>query len=82
VDILISQLAERLKGKKINMILSLEAKKHLAHVGYDPLFGARPLKRTLQNLLQNNLARRILAGEYPEGSTVHVGLKDGEITFS
>jgi len=82
IDILISQLADRLKEKKVTLDLSGEAKKFLAHEGYDPLFGARPLKRTLQNLLQNHLARKILAGDYPEGSTVHVGLKDGVIVFS
>ena len=82
IDILINQLAERLKDKKINMEIASDAKKFLAHQGYDPLFGARPLKRTLQNLLQNQLARKILAGEYPEGSTVQVNLKDGEIEFA
>ncbi|MBI9097244.1 MAG: ATP-dependent chaperone ClpB [Spirochaetaceae bacterium] len=82
IDIQIHQLAERLKEKKIILDLSEDAKKHLAHLGYDPLYGARPLKRTLQNLLQNQLARKILAGEYPEGSTVHAGLEKGEIVFS
>lgn len=82
VDILLKQLAGRLKDKKLNLDLSDEVKKHLAHEGYDPLFGARPLKRTIQNLLQNSLARKILAGDYPEGSTIHAGLKEGTITFS
>jgi len=82
IDILLQQLADRLKEKRIRLEISSEAKKHLVHEGYDPLFGARPLKRTLQNLLQNNLARKILAGEYSEGSTVYVGLKDGVITLS
>ena len=82
IDIQIHQLAKRLKEKKIILDLSEDAKKHLAHLGYDPLYGARPLKRTLQNLLQNQLARKILAGEYPEGSTVHAGLEKGVIVFS
>jgi ATP-dependent Clp protease ATP-binding subunit ClpB len=82
IDILIKQLAERLKDKKVTLDLSDEAKRFLAHRGYDPLYGARPLKRTLQNLLQNDLAKKILSGEYPEGSTAHVGLKDGDIVFS
>ncbi len=82
IDILIEQLAYRLKGKKITLKLSEEVRRHLAHEGYDPLFGARPLKRTMQNLLQNSLARKILAGDYPEGSTAQVGLDKGIITFS
>ena len=82
IDILLEQLSARLKDKKIIMNITDEAKSYLAHEGYNPLFGARPLKRTLQNLLQNNLARKILAGEYPEGSTVHIGLKEGIIEFA
>jgi len=81
VDILTGQLAGRLKEQKVELSFSGEALRHLAHEGYDPLFGARPLKRTIQNLVQNPLARKILAGEYPEGSTVHVDVKDGEIVF-
>lgn len=82
VNILISQLAQRLKEKKIELELSQEALNHLAREGFDPLFGARPLKRTIQNLVQNPLARRILAGDYPEGATVKVDYKDGNIHFS
>ncbi len=82
IDILLKQLRSRLKDKKIELEISDDAKKYLVKEGYNPLFGARPLKRTIQNLIQNSLARKILAGEYPEGSIVTVGLKNGEIVLS
>ena len=59
-----------------------EAKELLAERGFDPVYGARPLKRTIQQDVQNPLAMKILAGEYGEGDTVAVGVdKAGEIAF-
>ncbi len=72
VDIQLERLKERLREQKIDLHVTQKAKEYLARQGYDPLFGARPLKRTIQTLLQNPLARRILAGEVPEGSRVTV----------
>lgn len=82
LDILLKNLSAKLKNKKLQLNVSEEVKVYLAHEGYDPLYGARPLKRTIQNLLQNSLAKRILAGEYPEGSTVNVAMKNGIIDFT
>jgi ATP-dependent Clp protease ATP-binding subunit ClpB len=78
VDIQLGLLARRLAEQNIKLAVSAKAKAHLAEVGYDPLYGARPLKRTIQNLVQNPLARQVLAGEIKEGAMVSVDLgKEG-----
>jgi ATP-dependent Clp protease ATP-binding subunit ClpB len=82
VDIQLAFLRERLAEKKITLEVSAKAKAHLAEAGYDPQFGARPLKRTIQNLLQNPLARQILSGEIADGDGVAVDVDArGEIIF-
>ena len=81
VDIQLERLTERLREQKIDLHVSQKAKEHLAQAGYDPLYGARPLKRTIQTLLQNPLAKRILAGEVPEGSRVKVEKGRDGLTF-
>jgi ATP-dependent Clp protease ATP-binding subunit ClpB len=81
VDIQITALKERLKERKISLEVSPKAKEHLAEVGFDPQFGARPLKRTIQSLLQNPLAKRLLAGEINEGDVVIADVDKGEIVF-
>jgi ATP-dependent Clp protease ATP-binding subunit ClpB len=70
VDIQLGRLAERLAERKITLKLSPAAKVWLADRGYDPLFGARPLKRTIQAELENPLATAIIAGKIAEGDTV------------
>ena len=50
--------------------------------GYDPVFGARPLKRTIQKLLENPLSQKILAGDFLPGSTIKADVKNNEIVFS
>ncbi|CUH38836.1 Chaperone protein ClpB [Jannaschia seosinensis] len=72
VDIQVARLAKRLAGRKITLQLDDEAKAWLAEEGYDPVFGARPLKRVIQRALQNPLAEMLLAGEIAEDSTVPV----------
>ena len=57
------------------------AKTHLVRVGYDPSYGARPLKRALQRLIENPLALRLLEGEFGEGDTVRVDARNGEVVF-
>ncbi|MDR2741624.1 MAG: ATP-dependent chaperone ClpB [Treponema sp.] len=70
VDIQFKRLASRLAGRKITLTLTQAAKDFLAEMGYDPLFGARPLKRTMQAELENPLARAVIAGTVKEGDTV------------
>jgi ATP-dependent Clp protease ATP-binding subunit ClpB len=81
VDIQTERLLSRLKERGIGIRLSAEARAKIAELGYDPLFGARPLKRSIQAYIQNPLAQRILAGEVKEGDTVEVGLEKGEFVF-
>ena len=81
VDIQIGRLLKLLEEKKIKLTLTDAAKSSLAVEGYDPVFGARPLKRVIQRGLQNPLAMKILDGSIKEGSTVVVDVKDGEIIF-
>ena len=73
VAIQLKRLDKRLADRKIALDLDEGAKKWLADEGYDPVFGARPLKRVIQRALQNPLAEMILAGEVKDGETVHVG---------
>ncbi|GAB4385413.1 ATP-dependent chaperone ClpB [Albidovulum sp.] len=72
VDIQLRRLAQRLAGRKIALDLDEAAKQWLADEGYDPVFGARPLKRVIQRHLQDPLAEMILAGDVRDGDTVHV----------
>ena len=72
VAIQLRRLEKRLADRKIALDLDEGARKWLADEGYDPVFGARPLKRVIQNALQNQLAEMILAGEVKDGETVHV----------
>jgi ATPases with chaperone activity, ATP-binding subunit len=81
VDIQLGRLASRLQDRKIKIDVSAEAKAAIAEAGYDPQYGARPLKRAIQGLLQNPLAQAILSGKIHEGDTVKVGAEKGEINF-
>ncbi len=81
VDIQMADLQKRLDEKKIKITLSDEAKKHLAKHGFDPSFGARPLKRYIQKHIENPLALSLLEGKAKEGSSVKVEVKNGEIAL-
>ena len=70
------RLEARLAEKSMKMIISDEALDFLADVGFDPVYGARPLKRTIQKELENNIAIGILNGEYADGDTIVVGLNE------
>ncbi|SDX51321.1 ATP-dependent chaperone ClpB [Litoreibacter albidus] len=74
VDIQMARLEKRLAGRKITLALDEDAKQWLADEGYDPVFGARPLKRAIQRALQDPLAEMILAGEVLDGATVEVSV--------
>jgi ATP-dependent Clp protease ATP-binding subunit ClpB len=83
VDIQLDRLRKRLADRRIVLSLDAAAKGHLVKAGYDPAYGARPLKRTIQKELETPLGRKILAGDIPDGATVNVGFNDpnGELTF-
>ena len=65
----------------IELELTDEAKQVLADAGWDPTYGARPLKRALQRMVENPLALRLLEGEFGDGDTVRVDAQDGELVF-
>ena len=80
VDIQLRHVIQLLEGRGIHLEVDQGAREYLAEVGYDPNFGARPLKRAIQRELQDPLALEILSGSYPEGATIRVeGSPDGLI---
>jgi ATP-dependent Clp protease ATP-binding subunit ClpB len=78
-DLLAAQLKQRLKDQHITLEISKEALAFIAKAGYDPVYGARPLKRYLQRELETRVARAIIGGEVLEGGTLTVGLEDGAL---
>jgi ATP-dependent Clp protease ATP-binding subunit ClpA len=81
VDIQFARIAETAKKQNITLMLSPDAKDWLAQLGYDPTFGARPLKRVMQKYIVNGLAERILKGEISPDSTVNITLENRQIQF-
>jgi ATP-dependent Clp protease ATP-binding subunit ClpB len=77
----VARVAKLLKDRKITLDLTEAAKRWLGRVGYDPVYGARPLKRAVQRYLQDPLAERLLAGQIPDGSTVTIDEGDGALGF-
>jgi len=82
VDLQAEDLRRRLKDRDIRLELSAEARAFIARAGFDPAYGARPMKRFIQRELQTRLGRAIIAGEIPDGSTVTVGAKSGELSVA
>ena len=74
-------LGRRLAGQDIDLRCSEAAVKHIAAAGFDPVYGARPLRRTIQNLVETPLARELLAGRFRGRDAIRVGCKGGEIVF-
>jgi ATP-dependent Clp protease ATP-binding subunit ClpB len=83
VDIQINYLKKRLKDRKIDIVLSDQAKEFLAKEGYNPVYGARPLKRVIQKKIQNPISLKILKGEIKEGDKIKISLdgKKDELVF-
>ena len=81
VDIQVARLGRLLEDRKITLELTPEARDWLGRVGYDPVYGARPLKRAVQKYLQDPLADAILRGEIPDGSLVRVEEGDGALVL-
>ena len=82
VDIQVGRVQKLLKDRKIVIELSDGAKSWLGRVGYDPVYGARPLKRAIQRHLQDPLADLILKGEVPDGATLKIEEGDGALKFA
>ena len=81
VDIQLDRLRRRLDDRRLDVELTDEAKRHLADVGWDPVYGARPLRRAVQREIESVLARKLLAGEIQSGETVRIDLRDGALVF-
>jgi ATP-dependent Clp protease ATP-binding subunit ClpB len=82
VDIQLQRMKKYIKEKNIDLVLTEGAKEYFAEIGFDPIYGARPLKRMLQKMVLNELARSILDGTFQEGDTVEVDLSGEKIVFS
>ena len=75
-------LEKRLNERDLKLSVSEAALDELAKVGFDPLYGARPLKRAIQQKLENPIAKQVLEGKYPPGATIPVDFRDGAFTFA
>jgi ATP-dependent Clp protease ATP-binding subunit ClpB len=82
VDIQLARLAKRLGKQNLHLELSDKARAYLAKEGYDPAYGARPLKRVIQQKILDPLSMEILDGRIHEGQTIHADVSGGELTFS
>jgi ATP-dependent Clp protease ATP-binding subunit ClpB len=81
VELQLRRLRERLADRQLDLELTEEAKEVLAEAGWDPTYGARPLKRAIQRLVENPLALRLLEGEFADGDTVRVDASGGALVF-
>ncbi|RKX65719.1 MAG: ATP-dependent chaperone ClpB [Thermodesulfobacteriota bacterium] len=81
VDLQIGYIQERLKDREIKIELTEEAKEFIAKEAYDPVYGARPLRRYIERKLETALAKKMIAGEIPDGSHIQIALEDGNLSF-
>jgi ATP-dependent Clp protease ATP-binding subunit ClpB len=82
VEIQLSRLTKRLDAQKLTLKLSEKAKAHIAREGYDPVYGARPLKRVIQREVLDPLSMEILEGRFKEGDSIRVEAKNGKLVFN
>ena len=81
-DLIIAEVEARLLERNVTFAISDTAKSELVREGYDPNFGARPLRRIIERRIENPLAKRVLSGEFLEGDKIHVDYIDDNFTFS
>jgi ATP-dependent Clp protease ATP-binding subunit ClpB len=82
VGIQMRYLQDRLAERKLTIAVNGSVKELIASKGFDPVFGARPVKRTIQRLIEDPLSIKILNGEFSEGDTIKADVSDGTIVFS
>jgi ATP-dependent Clp protease ATP-binding subunit ClpB len=82
VDIQLTYLGKRLQERNLDIILDDTARDLLGEAGFDPVYGARPLKRAIQQQIENPLAQHILRGDFVPGDSIQVSVRDGRLTFS
>jgi ATP-dependent Clp protease ATP-binding subunit ClpB len=81
VTLQVARLQQRLEARKLDLQLSPEASDWLANAGYDPVYGARPLKRAIQRELETPIAKAILAGQYSEGDVISLEVASNALAF-
>jgi ATP-dependent Clp protease ATP-binding subunit ClpB len=81
VELQLVRLRDRLAARGLGLEVTDAAKEQLVETGWDPTYGARPLKRAIQRLVENPLALRLLEGDFTEGDTVLVDAQNGELVF-
>jgi len=81
VDIQLQHLGALLDDRDITIEVTRDAKRHLVEEGYDPVYGARPLKRVIQRRLQDPLALKLLEGDFEEGDRISVDVRAGKFVF-
>ena len=82
VDLLLDALRKRLADRNLQLELSEPVRELVAREGFDPVFGARPLKRYLQRELETKIGRALIAGEVPDGSTLEIGVEGGGLRIA
>jgi ATP-dependent Clp protease ATP-binding subunit ClpA len=81
VDLEIKKILKRLEDKRMQLVMTEAAREYLAEKGYDPHFGARPLRRVIQNEVEDVLSEGLLSGQFRPGDTVQVDARDGHIVM-
>ena len=81
VDLQVATVADRVRQRKMELVVTPEARRHLAERGYDPIYGARPLKRVIQREIENELALKLLDGTFGEGDVVEVDADQDRLDF-
>jgi ATP-dependent Clp protease ATP-binding subunit ClpC len=81
VDLQVGELVGRLREQKISLSLTQVVKEYLVLEGFNPVYGARPLRRTVQRLLETPISRELLRGGFKEGDVIEVDMEDGQLVF-
>ena len=81
-DLMIEASTKRLSDRNITIKVTKEMKKHIAKVGFDPTYGARPLKRAIQTLIEDKIAEEILDGKVKDGDTAKIDYKDDKVVVT
>ena len=81
IDLLVHDLEQRLKDKQLNLVITPLAKELIIENGYDPIYGARPLKRYLQSKVETMIARTLIANDLQPGNTIEIGARNGDFTI-
>ena len=82
VSLQIDRLERRLADRRLQLAVTPDARTWLAERGYDPVYGARPLKRAIQSRIENPLAQDLLGGKFAPGDTIHINAEEGKLVFS